>query len=294
MKKHGKLLLKISISALLLAVLFLRVDKNILIKNLSLLDFRFAPFIVLFLALNYLFSSIRWKRLLIYENTSGVSVWYLTSLYFIGSFFNNFMPTSIGGDVYKVYRLGKKIGNTPNALSATFMERFTGVIVLALISIFGLIRYLGALTLIPFVLFILGMFFGLWLLKVLGDRFAKLKEIYESLMKYKKQYSVLTFALVTSIIVQLMTILTQYFVFLSIGVRLPFFYSLLVFPVIVLASFFIPSLNGVGVQDALYVSMFSVVGVRPETALSASILFHLFRLTVSLIGGGFYAANKDE
>jgi hypothetical protein len=49
------------------------------------------------------------------------------------------MPTSIGGDVFKVYTLGKKLNNVSDAFSATFMERFTGLISLVFIAIFGLI-----------------------------------------------------------------------------------------------------------------------------------------------------------
>jgi len=293
MKKYRNLIIKVLVSSILLALIYIKVDKQSLINNLSLVDLRYVPFIVLFLALNYFFSSVRWKKLLIFENTSHVSVWYLTGLYFIGSFFNNFMPTSIGGDVYKVYRLGKKIKNTPQALSATFMERFTGVVVLALISIVGLYKYIGAYTLGLFVLFVVGFFIGMKLLYVFGKRYKKLQEIYDSLMMYKGKTSVLIFAFVTSLIVQLMTIFTQYFTFLAIGVHLPFFYSLLVFPVIIIASFFVPSINGIGVQDFMYIKFFSLAGVTTEVALSASVLFHLFRLGVSLFGGILYAANKD-
>ena len=112
--------------------------------------------------------------------------------------------------------------------------------------------------------------------------------------QYKGKNKVLLIAFLTSFIVQFLAIFTQYFIFLALGVRLPLFYSLFVFPVITLASFFIPSLNGVGVQDALYVQLFQVVYIIPELALSASILYHLFRLGVSLIGGVLYAAGKAD
>jgi uncharacterized membrane protein YbhN (UPF0104 family) len=92
----------------------------------------------------------------------------------------------------------------------------------------------------------------------------------------------------------LLAIFTQYFIFLAMGVDLPVLYALFIFPVITLASFFIPSLNGVGVQDGLYIQLFGLVGVGSAVALSASIIYHLFRLGVSLIGGFFYAFEKDN
>lgn len=294
LKKNKKLILKITVSIILFTIILLKADKDSIFHNFELLNPVYIPIIVLFLSLNYFFSSVRWKYLLIFKNTQHVTVWYLTALYFIGSFFNNFMPTSIGGDVFKIYRLGKKIDSIPNAFSATFMERFSGVVILILISIIGLYKYIGLMTVLLLVLFVIGFFIGLWLLKFAGQRFKKIQPIYESIYQYKNERKVVIFSLATSLLVQLLTIFTQYFVFMSIGVHLPVFYSLIFFPMIILASFFIPSLNGIGVQDYLYISIFGAIGIQNEVALSASILFHLFRLSVSLIGGVLYAVGKDE
>ena len=95
-------------------------------------------------------------------------------------------------------------------------------------------------------------------------------------------------------VVQLLAVATQYFVLVSLGISVPFVYTLFVFPVVFLASIFIPSLNGFGVQDALYIHFFTAVGVTTELALSASIVYHLFRLAVSLFGGILYAMGKAD
>ena len=81
---------------------------------------------------------------------------------------------------------------------------------------------------------------------------------------------------------------------MSLGLHPAIIYSMFALPLITLAGFFIPSLNGIGVQDALYVSMFSVVGISAESALTASVLYHILRLVVSLIGGVLYAFGLDE
>ena len=292
--KAKKVLLKFGVSALLFGVIFAKVDKKILLETLKMVDLRYAPLIVLFLVLNYVVSSIRWKKLLIHENTSHITVKYLTGLYFMGSFFNNFMPTSIGGDVFKVVKLGKKMGSTTDAFSATFMERFTGVIALVLISSASMIHLLGFLGLIIFVGFWVAVAVGFSSLKLVSKKVKFVNKIYDSLLEYKGHKKVIVIAFITSFAVQLLTIFTQYFIFVSLGVRPPLFYSLFIFPVIILASFFIPSLNGVGVQDSLYIKLFVVVGVAEPLALSASVLFHLFRLGVSLVGGVLYAVDRNQ
>ncbi len=309
---NKKALLKVVISSVLLFITLNNVDLEQLVLNFRQFELIYIPLIVGFLLLNYVISSVRWKKLLIFENSQKASLSYLMNLYFVGAFFNNFMPTSIGGDVYKVYKLGNKIGSKANAFSATFMERFTGMVALVLISYFGIVKTWSIwLSFLPqeiaqsnllLTMFKLMIFLGFWVgavaafvfLKILAKKSKKLKKLYESIMVYKKEKEVMFWAFLTSFVVQLISIFTQFFIFKGLNVDMNIWYALAVFPVITLASFFIPSLNGIGVQDAMYNQIFTAGGITTSTiALSASIIYHLFRLFVSLIGGFIYAFNKN-
>lgn len=295
MKSKYKTILKIVVSLGLIAYLFLKkVDKNQLISNFKLLDWRFIPLIILTIVIHYVISSFRWKALLIHQDTHKVSRWYLFKLYFMGAFFNNFMPTSIGGDVYKVYRLGKKINDPFAGFSSVFTERFTGILMLFLIGLLSLSKHLGWGVLVLVIWMICGFYIGMNLLRILSGKFKSLKKLYDALMVYKDRPKVLIFAMLTSLLIQFLSISTQYLTFMAVGVKLPIFYSLTAFPIITLAGFFIPSINGIGVQDALYASMFSFVGVSPDMAVSISIIYHMIRMSVSLLGGVFYALGKDS
>lgn len=312
MKKYFNIFLKIVVSISLFYFLFSNIDANSLFINFQLLDKRYLPLIFLLIILNYIVSSIRWKQLLLNKNTSNVSVKYLTSLYFIGSFFNNFMPTSIGGDAFKIYALGKRIKDNTLAFTSTFMERFTGVIVLVLISYFGLVKTLDFwLTQLPDVIkynsfltiiFEILLFGGFWMfsfiaflsLNYLSKKVSFLKKIYDSFLIYKEERKVLLVAFFSSALVQLFSIFTQYLIFLALGVDITIWNAFFIFPITTLAGFFIPSLNGLGVQDALYVQFLGVLGFSKELALSASVIYHLARLFVSLFGGVLYALGKDK
>ena len=293
-KKTGKnlrqLIIKILVSVGLIAYILFKVDKQSLFTNLKLMDPLYIVPIITFIVLNYVISSLRWKQLIIHENSKRLSLEYLTSLYFIGSFFNNFMPTSIGGDVYKVFKLGKKIEDNTFAFTSTFTERFTGVFILALFSV---LSFTGILKLL-IVWFAISTYIGIFVLKKLSNRFKIVKRVFDSLMIYKGRWGLISKVFLLAVIVQFMSVLTQYAIFLSLGIKLDPFFALFAFPVITLATFFIPSLNGIGVQDALYISFFAFLGVSKELALAASVLYHLFRLGVSLIGGVLYAAGKSD
>ncbi len=295
MKDKLKTILKIIISIGLITYLFTqKVDTTELVSNFKLINWVYIPIIFLTIVIHYVVSSFRWKSLLIHHKSNEVSRFYLFKLYFIGAFFNNFMPTSIGGDVYKVYRLGKKIDDPITSFSSVFTERFTGILMLVLIGLLSMSKTLGWGVLILLVWMVAGFYIGMNILRMLSKKIKFLKKLYDSLMTYKDYPKVLAFAMLTSLIIQFLSIMTQYITFMSVGIQLPIFYCLMVFPIITLAGFFIPSINGIGVQDALYVSMFSFVGVSASTAVSVSIIYHMIRMSVSLIGGIFYAFAKDS
>ncbi|MBI4091297.1 flippase-like domain-containing protein, partial [candidate division WWE3 bacterium] len=217
---------------------------------------------------------------------------YLFRLYFIGSFFNNFLPTSIGGDVFKAYKLGKYINDNSRAIASTFMERFSGVVALFLFAIYGAVAtfgYFGVAGLFLFWIAVLALFLAV---KFFGGKFQPVKKFLDALKLYRNNKGILAYSFVTSVFVQVFSILTQHLIFKSLGYDIPLSFSFFAFPVIILASFVIPSQNSLGVQDFLYSAFFSQVGIEAEASASASIVYHLVRLLVSLIGGGFYATEK--
>lgn len=297
-----KLSLKILVSVGLIFYLIYTFDFSkswevILISNQNFFLLSF-----IFIILNYLFSAIRWKYLIISEKK--VSLWYLIKLYFIGSFFNNFLPTSIGGDAYKIVKLGEKIDSKTNAFTATFLERFLGMLALLFFSLYGIFSFskldqrsyiYGILIIIlGFIIFLL--FYPKFKFehKFLNKIFSILDKIYDSFMRYKKFPHLLLASLVSSFIVQFFSIASQYVLFLSVGFALPWDYSFFAFPIIFLSGYAIPSLNGLGSQDFLYQQFFTSLGIVDETIIAASVLYHLSRFLVSLIGGFFYIMERKN
>ena len=306
-KSIKKFLIKIVISSILIALLFTGIDVKSFFNSIGLLNWRYVPLIISLIVLNYVISSVRWKYLLIHKNNDKVSLNYLISLYFVGSFFNNFMPTSVGGDVYKIYRLGKKIGSNSNAFTATFMERFTGLMSLVFISMIGFIgtvasynrsiegnvyRILIASGIFS-LLFVFSFLLFLKVINIFKSKFKRVSQVYDSIYIYKDRKDVLGIAVISSFIVQFLAILSQYLIFVSLGKNLDIYRTMFIFPIITMATFFIPSLNGIGVQDFLYKFSNNFLFIAEPVAIAGSVLYHLFRLFVSLFGGVLYAFNKD-
>ena len=67
---------------------------------------------------------------------SGVEV---IKLVFMGVFFNNFMPSTIGGDVFKLYYAKKRAKNLIEPFSSIIMDRILGLTALTLLGTFALL-----------------------------------------------------------------------------------------------------------------------------------------------------------
>lgn len=246
MKKN--ILIKIIISLGLLYYLSTTIKIEDSFQVLSSANIWFFLLSVFFIILNYVFSAIRWKYLVIrefrekVEKMEHLSTFSLIKLYFIGAFFNNFMPTSIGGDAYRVYKLGLYLKSTSNAFTATFFERFLGMVALVTFSLIGFSLYqVGDITvfLVLTLLSIVSIFvfityypkFNFVLFK-----FPKIVKIFDNLhisfVSYKKHPQIIIYSFLLSLAVQVFSILSQYVLFLSLYSYPPLEYAFFAFPLI--------------------------------------------------------------
>jgi uncharacterized membrane protein YbhN (UPF0104 family) len=286
-KKFFSLILRIGISALALFFILRQVDFPQIVSSINKAKVVFLVFSFVFILANYVFSSLRWKILAAAKNIQATLLKFV-KLYFVGAFFNNFLPTSVGGDVVKAYQLTKETDRKVDAVSCTFMERLAGVTALLLISWGGFLYYFKLkAALISIGLMILGSL-GVWLAPKISKIHPLAEKFYLSVVSYRHGKEAVIKALGISFIVQAFSITTQYFVLLALGIDVSYFYALFVIPLINLASMAPISINGLGVQDGLYVFFFERVGAVPAEVLAASFVYHVLRLASSLIGGVLY------
>jgi glycosyltransferase 2 family protein len=126
-----KVFIRIAVGAAVLGFLLWKSDVGELWDTL-----RTAKIGYLFAALGAIFvglfvSAFRWKA---YLEALELRLSYgtLFRLYFVGTFFNAFLPTGIGGDAYKAVRLGKDAKDSlAPAFASVFLDRFAGIIGMA-------------------------------------------------------------------------------------------------------------------------------------------------------------------
>jgi glycosyltransferase 2 family protein len=109
-----------------------------LMETLKGVDLFYLGLSFLISVLMNLVSSYKWHVLTLSKKlTVGLSR--LFALYYVGKFFNLFLPTGMGGDIARVYQLGKITGTNSESLASVFMERFTGMITLTAVSLIAVL-----------------------------------------------------------------------------------------------------------------------------------------------------------
>ncbi len=137
MKNGLSYLIKFSISFLFLALLFwfLRGDLGGIIQTIKITNIKlFAGAVVLYI-LTVIIASYRLKKLL---KVQGIylSLVDATLLNFVGFFFNNFMPTAVGGDIAKAYFTAKRSQKKLGSITSVLADRLFGLYSLIFIAFF--------------------------------------------------------------------------------------------------------------------------------------------------------------
>jgi uncharacterized protein (TIRG00374 family) len=227
---------------------------------------------------------------------------YLT---FIGYFFNNFLPTAIGGDIAKAYYASRKTNNKAASYAAVLADRILGLIATLLIAIVGII-FIGKSLNNKFILWAVPCLFFLVVAVIIAllkknnrveeailekkGVFHKTKEkflkLYTAINLYRNSPALMIKGIVLSLLLQAGAIFCVYFFILSIGGEIPVFRLFLIIPLVWTVSM-LPSLNGLGVREGAFV-YFLKGNMGHEKAFTISLLWLGLIMLYSLIGGALH------
>ncbi len=241
----------------------------------------------------------------------NLSVKEATYLTFIGYFFNNFMPTSFGGDVLKAYYAGKKSNKKAGAFAGVFMDRVLALIPFTLIPVITLTYFAHKIDnrLIVFAVYFLflGCIVFVWLLlhkktaKYLAFViepfkeklwYEKIKNGYAFLNLYSRHKIILLWSFVLSASAQIFSIVATYLYARALGVELVSIGIFFIIVPIVAIMTLMPSLNGLGVREGAFV-YFLKVYMPTEKAFAISILVLASLIVFSVLGGCIYGLKKN-
>jgi uncharacterized protein (TIRG00374 family) len=295
-------LIKIGVSLIVLAIVVQRVGADNLLDALRRIDMLWFAAALAIHLLGIVVRAYRWS-LLIASLGAPVPFGRLLYLYFVGNFFNTFLPTGIGGDVVKIIELAPERGGVV-AFSTVFVDRLTGILGSSLIALAAVVTLPGDVppeiqTLVVvvsggIVFATLALTQGKYLDRLIWrSRFfsnlpfaGKLHKVYAALTFYS--VGAITRATLVSFPFTLTLIATQVALARALGLDIDARYFVIFTPIVALAQVLPISLNGLGIREGAFAVLFSSVGVAPSDAVAMSLLYQLLRALTGLLGGVLY------
>lgn len=311
-------LLQLTLSVGLLTWLLSRVGLDMVFDTLAGVSWTwYVPAFLLFLG-NIFLRAYRWY-LLVGALEQEVPYGRLVYLYFVGFFFNNFIPSGFGGDVVKVISLQQDQAPGAEALSSVIMDRLTGLIGSASIALVALAwnqvpfwfggsttdLNLPPLIMVAIALISLGAPVGFLVLRLIDPLeligkhlpFARPITTRSGLQKFVRtiqRYPIdaLIKALSVSLPFTIGLVAIQYAIARALSIAVPFYLFSLFVPIIAIINVLPVSFNGLGMREGVYQFLFVPVGVSSASAIAMSLAFYFLRVAAGLIGGLLYAVKN--
>ncbi|MSU78767.1 MAG: flippase-like domain-containing protein [Gemmataceae bacterium] len=252
-----------------------------------------------------LFSAKRWQ-MFTRRLHFPVGYWRCTAYYFIGTYFNLLLPTSVGGDVMRVLYLDNKSGRKLAALASVFLERLNGLLVLIALGCVGVL--VSPLPLPIWIHATVWSVAGCATLGVLALPIAATskwlpdprRHQLQTVVGLMKLPRVWTLATAMSILVQVFGVISVWLIGQALNLNLPFTYCCILSPMVSLLTLLPISVNGMGVREVGTIVFLAPLGIDADSAKTLAFLWFAVNVAVSLSGGLVYLAgtapksNKDE
>jgi len=251
-----------------------------------------------------IFGSLRLKAVMKVQSLK-LSTKDLTFLNLVGYFFNNFLPTSIGGDLVRAHYVSKRTGKRLESVSSIVVDRLFGFATLMLITIVALFLMKNTIA----------ESFGIWLAVALiffttitwlvlgnnkisqtlavickrlipGRPLGLLRRFHHTIHQYRSHKRSIAVSISWALGMHMVIILINYLYAVSLHIDVPFLTLFSIIPLTSFASMF-PSINGLGVREGAYV-YFLTGTLQPEMAFALSLMWLFTLISLGVVGGLLY------
>jgi uncharacterized protein (TIRG00374 family) len=303
-----KTFIKAFVSLGLIGALLYNVDWGTLLANLGSLSIWAVIIVLLVFTVQFPISAQKWRTALRIHQLEYPFP-YLLKVLCIGFFFNNFLPSSIGGDAYRVIKTMPKEGFKSRAISAVLLERIIGFGALLFLGFIG-----GLLTLqheqnhlvLVYVLLcaaggvvatVLYAFIKMGFFTSLLERANKIKKL-EVLTHnlghiWRNPGLVINISFV-SLIFQVLAVVAISVLFDALGADGTYAKYALMAAVVGLAGVLPISINGIGVIEGAFVVSATQLGIGYNEAIIVAFMLRILVLPLSLICGLVYMLDTQN
>lgn len=220
-----------------------------------------------------------------YESTGfKLAKIYNLMLYYVGMFYNLFLPGAIGGDGYKIYLLKQQNGNlnTKSLVSATLLDRLSGLLLLFFLACIFLLFssyqptfsfFRTSILIILIIMFPIAFLIASWIFPLFKDKF-----------------------LVTSFLslgVQLMQVICAIFILISLGIQGNYVDYLTLFLISSVVAVLPITIGGVGARELVFLYGYNFLNIEKPIAIAFTLLF-FFITAISSLAGIVFSYQIDK
>ena len=273
-----------------------------------------AYILLSFVALSAVFAvgCIRWWILIGHLGLS-IPLRQVLPSYYLGLFFNNFLPTGVGGDVARTIHLNLRGHSVKSLISSALADRVIGLVVMLLMGAISILlspelhvendqkSYLVILIALGIVSGALLFWFSDRLpIGKLSQRYQHTRirkailEVIHLCFTYRTAIRLVISAMLLSVVVQSLVILTYYLLANGIGIDLSLITFFAFVSVVQLATSLPISIGGLGIREGVMVALLTSVSVDVNLATTLSLLFLLVLWLCTLPGAMVLLLDKGS
>ena len=253
----------------------------------------------------------RWGRLLDAQHID-VERKRLTESMWVSLFFNNFLPSNIGGDVVRIADTAAAAGSKTLATTVVLVDRGLGLVALVLVAALGtLLAWLAGITVpgarwlwlaaaaglaIAIPVIALPNFVGHLLapLRALNRPWVteRAQKLEDAVFRFRAAPGALAGAFAGALVVQITIVAFYLLTAQGLSVPLPIFLGAVLIPVSLALQMAPVSINGFGVREAVFAFFFRRFGLPTEAAVALSLVSTGMVMGLSLVGGFLFLRRR--
>jgi glycosyltransferase 2 family protein len=274
-----------------------------------------TPLFLLAFSLNFVslyVSAYRWRVLL---NAQGIDIplFFLLKSCAVGVFFNNFLPSTVGGDAMRAYDSWQVAKNKARAVAVIFVDRFLGLLALMLFAL-GAVMVSKELTAsLPFlylwlVLITAALLLFIWIVfwpsrwmstvvpKISLFFWPRLRSVSDKFLgafvAFQGKKGALVKGVGLSMILQANVVMHYYFFAKGLNFSVPLYNFFLIVPLAALIMTIPVSINAIGVREHTFVFFFTAFGVSKIEAIALAWLIYGVVIFQGVLGGIIYMLRR--
>ena len=301
------MLLRLAITAVILAILAIGIDMKESARAIAAIDLRYLALVLGLVAIDRTVMILRWVLLL---RASGIAITTRDAarLFLVSSFVGSFLPAGVGADAARAYGLARESTTGSEALASVAVDRILGVFSIVVMSMVGVLAWAPAredwriaVAILALTIACSAVFWASdWLRWAIPDAHhdhsiaRRVLRLSDAVGRYRGRSGVLAHVMAWSLFVQLLRITQAYFLGLGLGLTVPYSYYLLFMPLGLLMLLLPISVSGFGVPQGAIVWLLRPVGVPDTQSFALSTLIVLTGLAGNLPGLWLWLRQRRE